>query len=74
MNNDPAHAVLSSATAWIAEIIARHPEQFDVNARGQGINVVIANIDSDQPRIQLYVAGQLMGETQLAVISRSAVN
>jgi hypothetical protein len=74
MKNDPAHTLLANATAWLAEIIARHPEDFDVNARGQGICVVVADIDSDQPAVQLYVAGKLMGETLLAVVSRSAVN
>jgi hypothetical protein len=73
-NEDQAQAVLVAVANWLAQIVKNNPEDFSGNSPGKGVSVVIADMDGDSPRVELYVAGRLLGHTALQVRKPSAVN
>jgi hypothetical protein len=49
---DRAHAVLVAAADWLAQIVEFNPDDFRGNSPGKGVSVVIADMDSETPRVE----------------------
>ena len=73
-NEDQAQGVLIAAANWLAQIVKNNPDDFNGNSPGQGVSILIAEMDSEAPRIELYVGGTLVGHTQLRRTNPSATN
>jgi hypothetical protein len=52
-NEDQAHAVLIAAANWLAQIMDNNSDDFSGNSPGEGVSVVIADMDSQHPRVEL---------------------